>query len=210
MKKAKPKKAPAKKVPEKKKKINSRTKGQSAERKLVKLFSTWWGSDFFRTPGSGAFATKGFAGIDTSSMAGDLVTTDSTFPFCVESKKVEGWTLEQILTSNKTKIHAWWEQTVRECPPDKVPLLVFTKNHSPIYCMLHDKRNGFQWMNQSRWQALSGAGEGNTHEEEIRVKNTLLKVHTGPLAGNYIFSLDLLLASDKKVWLLKDAFGATK
>jgi len=205
MKKAKPKKAPAKKVSEKKKKINSRTKGQSAERKLVKLFSTWWGSDFFRTPGSGAFATKGFAGIDTSSMAGDLVTTDSTFPFCVESKKVEGWTLEQILTSNKTKIHAWWEQTVRECPPDKVPLLVFTKNHSPIYCMISQSHNGGHWLHGSRWQALVAttlSGGAKTHTEEQQLQSPLLQVRTGPLAGNYIFSLDLLLASDKKVWLL--------
>jgi len=196
----------------KKKKINSRTKGQSAERRLAKLFSAWWGSEFFRTPGSGAFATKGFAGIDTSSMAGDLVTTDSTFPFCVESKKVEGWTLEQILTSNKTKIHSWWEQTVRECPPDKVPLLVFTKNHSPVYCMLSSTHNRFHWMTQPRWQALAGTvdSKARIHEEEQQLQSTIINIRTGPLTGNYIFALDLLLASDKKVWLLKDGLGVLK
>jgi hypothetical protein len=56
------------------KKINSRRKGQTAERKLVKLFEKWWGSKFFRTPGSGAFATRGFAGMNTASMAGDIIT----------------------------------------------------------------------------------------------------------------------------------------
>lgn len=116
--------------------VNSRRKGQTAERKLVKLFEAWWGSKFFRTPGSGAFATRGFMGLDVSQMAGDLVTPDVTFPFCVESKKVEGWTLEQMLTSQKTKVHAWWEQATTESPPNRIPLLVFTKNHAPLYAMM--------------------------------------------------------------------------
>jgi hypothetical protein len=116
--------------------VNSRRKGQTAERKLVKLFEAWWGSKFFRTPGSGAFATRGFVGVDTTQLSGDLVTTDTQFPFCVESKKVEGWTLEQMLSSTSTKIHSWWEQTTRETPAGKIPLLVFTKNHAPLYAMM--------------------------------------------------------------------------
>ena len=116
--------------------VNSRRKGQTAERKLVKLFATWWDSKFFRTPGSGAFATRGFVGVDTTQLSGDLVTTDVTFPFCVESKKVEGWTLEQMLSSTRTKMHDWWEQTLRETPEGKIPLLVFTKNHAPLYAMM--------------------------------------------------------------------------
>lgn len=116
--------------------VNSRRKGQAAERKLVKLFEAWWGEKFFRTPGSGAFATRGFMGVDLSQMAGDLVTPDITFPFCVESKKVEGWTLEQMLTSTKTKMHEWWDQAVRETPANRIPLLVFTKNHAPLYAMM--------------------------------------------------------------------------
>jgi len=116
--------------------VNGRKKGQGAERKLVKLFEKWWGTRFFRTPGSGAFATRGFMDMDLSNMAGDIVTVDKTFPFCVESKKVEGWTLEQMLTSDKTRMHDWWEQTVRETPSGKIPLLVFTKNHAPLYAMM--------------------------------------------------------------------------
>jgi hypothetical protein len=116
--------------------VNSRRKGQTAERKLVKLFAAWWDSKFFRTPGSGAFATRGFVGVDTTQLSGDLVTTDTQFPFCVESKKVEGWTLEQMLSSNNTKIHSWWEQTTRETPEGKIPLLVFSKNHAPLYAMM--------------------------------------------------------------------------
>lgn len=126
---------PAKKSPTKKKKVNGRQKGNTAERKLAKLFSTWWGSEFTRTPMSGGFATAKFR--EDWNAAGDLVTPDRTFPFCVESKKVEKWTLEQMLSSDRTQIHAWWAQTQKETPEGKIPLLVFTKNHAPLYALMH-------------------------------------------------------------------------
>lgn len=119
---------------EQKKRVNGRKKGQTAERKLAKLFSDWWGSEFARTPLSGGFATAKFR--EDWNAAGDLVTPDKSFPFCVESKKVEGWTLEQMLTSDKTLIHKWWEQTVKETPDGRIPLLVFTKNRAPLYAMI--------------------------------------------------------------------------
>lgn len=117
-----------------KKRVNGRKKGQTAERKLAKLFSDWWGSEFARTPLSGGFATAKFR--EDWNACGDLVTPDKTFPFCVESKKVEGWSLEQLLTSDKTLIHKWWKQTLDETPEGKIPLLVFAKNHSPLYAIM--------------------------------------------------------------------------
>lgn len=117
-----------------KKRVNGRQKGATAERKLAKLFSAWWGSEFTRTPMSGGFATARFR--EDWNAQGDLVTPDKGFPFCVESKKVEGWTLEQLLTSNKTLVHKWWEQTVRESGSNLTPLLVFTKNRAPLYAMI--------------------------------------------------------------------------
>jgi len=114
--------------------VNGRKKGQTAERKLAKLFGNWWGSNFARTPLSGGFATAKFR--EDWNAAGDLVTPDPSFPFCVESKKVEGWTLEQMLTSDKTHMHKWWAQTVDETPVNKIPVLVFTKNRSPLFVMM--------------------------------------------------------------------------
>lgn len=133
-------KKPAKKVTKTKKKgINGRNKGANAERKLAKLFSTWWGSEFTRTPMSGGFATKTFR--DDWNASGDLVTPDVDFPFCVESKKVEGWHLEQLLTSPKCIIHKWWQQTLDETPEGKEPLLVFSRNGHPELIMVRGHGN---------------------------------------------------------------------
>jgi len=117
------------------KKINSRSKGNRGERILVKKFSSWWGKEFYRTPGSGSFATRGYKH-EAMSLAGDVVTTDETFPFCIESKNAEGWHLEQLLTSPRCDIIKWWEQAVAETPEGKIPLLVFTRNHQPHFFMM--------------------------------------------------------------------------
>lgn len=160
------------------KRVNGRNKGATAERKLVKLFATWWDAAFFRTPGSGAFATRGFMDEDLSNMAGDLVTSDKTFPFCVESKKVEGWTLEQLLTSEKTHMNKWWEQTVRESPDGKIPLLVFTKNRAPIYVMIRRIDVG-----ALQRQLLYPRFETVVNGDDV-----------------LIFTLDCLLTTDKVLW----------
>lgn len=118
-----------------KKRKNSRAKGHRQERVLVKKFADWWKSEFFRTPGSGAFATRGFIGANLS-FAGDITTTDKTFPFLVESKNEEGWEFEQLLTADKNKMRKWWKQTCAECPHGSVPLLVFTRNHKPEFYMM--------------------------------------------------------------------------
>lgn len=167
--------------------VNGRKKGQGAERKLVKLFEAWWGTRFFRTPGSGAFATRGFMDMDLSNMAGDIVTVDKSFPFCVESKKVEGWTLEQMLTSDKTKMHDWWEQTTRETPTGKIPLLVFTKNHAPLYVMMC-------WRDMVSELTVVQAARRQIFHFDMRTA-------TGEYEAVAIFSLDHLLKTKKENWL---------
>jgi hypothetical protein len=115
-------------------KINSRSKGARAERKLAKLFAVWWGADFARTPLSGGFSTKQFR--EDWNAAGDLVTPDPSFPFCVESKHVEGWHIEQLLTAPRSDIYRWWFQTTQETPEGHLPLLVFTRNRQPYFFIM--------------------------------------------------------------------------
>ena len=114
-------------------KINSRSKGQRAERELVKRFSVWWGGEpFFRTPLSGGLATMGhsFKGVE---ITGDISTPDPNFCFCVEAKHHESWAFEQLF-NEKNIIEKWWDQACKQAvSSNKKPLLVFKKNHGPFY-----------------------------------------------------------------------------
>lgn len=118
------------------KKGGGREKGSRAERDLAKKFAKWWGSEFHRSPGSGAFATRGFKSKNVS-MEGDIITEDMSFPFTVESKSYKTWNLESILGADqKSVFHGWWDQALRQTPTWKVPLLIMKKNGSRYYAVL--------------------------------------------------------------------------
>lgn len=70
----------------KKKRVNSRRKGNNFENKVCKILNTHFGTtDFQRTPGSGAFATTHTLP-DHLRIYGDLITPFG-FKFCIECKK---------------------------------------------------------------------------------------------------------------------------
>lgn len=111
--------------------VNSRSKGGRYERELVKKFEDFWGSHFSRTPYSGAWTgNKTQEGFDT--VTGDIMTAhEENFPFSVEGKMREGWTLEHLV-NNTGEIRDWWGQTVRDGENgNKVPLLIFRRNYLP-------------------------------------------------------------------------------
>lgn len=115
----------------------AKRKGNSNEREVAKMLAEWWGSgEWMRTPSSGGWGRSKQVRADFNA-AGDIVTTAADFPFCVESKSEEGWELEQLLRSpDKCPIAKWWDQTVRETPEGKHPLLLFTRRLRPWYAML--------------------------------------------------------------------------
>lgn len=117
--------------------INSRNKGGRGENQVCALLKKWWDADFARTPSSGGFKTKKFR--EEWNAEGDVVTPDETFPFAVEVKWQEDWTLDQLLTAPKSKIWDWWEQAKRETAADKLTLLVFKKNNRPWLVMMRDR-----------------------------------------------------------------------
>lgn len=121
----------------KRKGINSRDKGGRGEQQVCALLKAWWGSDFARTPSSGGFKTKKFR--QEWNAEGDIVTPDETFPFSVEVKWQEDWTLDQILTCPKGKLWEWWEQAKRETADDRQTLLVFKRNRNPWFVMMRDR-----------------------------------------------------------------------
>lgn len=108
----------------------SSRKGKGNERALAKLFRDWWGhGEWARTPLSGGWASKDAReGFRT---CGDIITTAADFPFCIEAKKQEGWTLDQLIHNDKCIIFEWWNQAVSETPVGMIPLLVMARNHIP-------------------------------------------------------------------------------
>lgn len=107
----------------------SKRKGNNNERKLAEQFQTWWGEEgvtFQRTPSSGGWATK--KAREEFKTSGDVITSAVNFPFCIEAKKQEGWSLESLMTDNCEKVWKWWQQTVDETPNNLTPLLVFARN----------------------------------------------------------------------------------
>lgn len=128
---------PAKKTTETqspKKRKNSRAKGKGFERVVAKLLTAWWGAEFHSTPASG-----GLRWGNDARVVGDIVAPSEggeDYPFSNECKKVEGWSLEQLIKGTG-QITDWWEQCTRDAKVvSKVPLLTFSKNRSPIYYMM--------------------------------------------------------------------------
>lgn len=110
--------------------VNGRAKGSRNELVLAKLFEMWWGhGSFARTPMSGGWATP--AHRDGFRTHGDIITTALDFPFTVEAKKQEAWSLDALLHNEKCKVHEWYDQAVKGTPRDVMPLLVATRNRQP-------------------------------------------------------------------------------
>ncbi|QKE56350.1 holliday junction resolvase [Bacillus phage YungSlug] len=116
----------------KKKRKNSRAKGSKFERDIAKALTDWWGEEFHRVPASG-----GLRWGKDNRVVGDIVPPpNSDFPFSIECKKHEGWDLSYILR-NMGEFPNWWAQCTRDAyKVDKIPLLIFSKNRSPIYFMM--------------------------------------------------------------------------
>ena len=110
----------------------SKQKGNRGEYKVRDGLTKWWGASFRRTPSSGAYSTIHASNKD----AGDVMCDDPVFPFCVEVKNQEKWTMDQLL-SPTCKVWDWWVQAVEQSPSDKTPLLCFTRNRQPIYVMIN-------------------------------------------------------------------------
>lgn len=110
--------------------INSRSKGQKAERLVVKLFEKWTKKKFARTPSSG-----GLQWHRTRDTTGDITCTTEghRFPFSIEVKSYQQINFQHLLIKpKKIKIHEFWEQSVRDAKRgSKIPLLFMRYNDMP-------------------------------------------------------------------------------
>lgn len=107
----------------------ARVKGRNFERKTAKGLSEWWGFRFNSSPASGALHWSG-----DNNVAGDLVVPPSAgFPFVIECKKHEEWTIENLFLNNKD-VKNWWAQVVSDAlEVGKTPMLVYTRNRAKTF-----------------------------------------------------------------------------
>ncbi len=151
----------------------AKTKGSSFERRICKLFEPWWGAKFFRTPMSGGSQLK----FDYN-LAGDVCTPADDFSFHVECKNQEALgKFHNFLVSEKSAVWKWWKQCTDECPENQIPLLVFTKNHVPIWVMFE-----FRYL----------TGISNRPNEKFEYESMIL-TH-----GNVVITLDFFMRFSKE------------
>lgn len=97
-------------------------KGKNYERRIARVLSGWWGSTLHRTPTSGM-----------NIYSGDIVDDKGQFPFIVECKKDEEWSLENLF-SQTGRLWKFWNQAennfIREDPhhqSNDPVLLIFSR-----------------------------------------------------------------------------------
>lgn len=126
--------------------INARTKGNSFEIVVAKRLTEWWGLNFRRVPLSG--------GYDKRLVVGDLWIADRSatieeikgFPFSIEAKNREGWDWNILFGPGNSSLMEYWKQAKDDASKlDKIALLIFKKNFSPLYVgwdegLLYDRR----------------------------------------------------------------------
>lgn len=108
---------------DKKKRKNSKNKGNKFERDVAKILNeTFNTTEFIRSPGSGAFATT-HSLPDHMKMSGDLITPKN-FPFIIECKK--GYNKENIgsIFNPKSNLISFIEQAERDSSREKKDFLV--------------------------------------------------------------------------------------
>ena len=117
-----------------KKKVNSRNKGATYERKIAKMLTDWTGIEIRRTPMSGGW-----------NKTGDLTPKDPSemekFPLSFELKNRQEFSIEMLFHIRNSEdmpkiLKKYWDQCSGEAKEsEKVPLLILTRNNADNFIM---------------------------------------------------------------------------
>ena len=126
--------------------INGRDKGKKAELDICHKVEAWWRqlpievqntpdgqpAQFIRTPGSGGWGTAQTR--NNYRVAGDVSSTSASWPFTVEAKRREGWSLTVLVKGGHrgSPVWAWWQQCCSAAQVEGgVPMLWVRRNRQP-------------------------------------------------------------------------------
>ncbi len=113
--------------------VLGRRKGVRGERDVADKLKTWWNryepsAEFIRTPLSGGWHQNSKAAAHFR-VSGDLMTTSATFPFCVEVKWREGWSIDALLDGKSCAAWPFWLQACAAAKRQhEVPMMWLRKN----------------------------------------------------------------------------------
>lgn len=129
--------------------VNGRRKGNAAELEVASLNQFWWRrlalseqatpdgeqAEFIRTPQSGGWSTRRVRG--NYRVAGDISSTSNSWPFTVEVKRREKWTMTNLVAGRASPVWEWWEQCVKAANEELgIPMLWLRRNKMPWMVLL--------------------------------------------------------------------------
>lgn len=115
-------------------------KGKAAERDVAAMLQAWWSHvepavRFVRTPQSGGWHEPSVRAEFRA--CGDVMTTAESFPWAVEVKRRERWSLAWLLGGRPSPVWAWWRQTVTDAETAGLhPMLWLRRSREPWRVML--------------------------------------------------------------------------
>jgi Holliday junction resolvase len=129
---------------------NSRRKGSVAEREIASLLQEWWrrvepDCKFVRVPLSGGWSTANVRGELRAS--GDVMTTSTTFPFCVEVKRREGWSFDRMKQGMKSPVWEWWRQAQTQAAEQR-------ESGHRVYPLLFIRQSRMEWFVLVPWSVV--------------------------------------------------------
>lgn len=129
--------------------VNGRRKGNAAELQVAADCQFWWRRlslqeqatpdgeecEFIRTPQSGGWSTRRVRG--NYRVAGDISATSGSWPFTVEVKRREKWTLTTLVAGRPSPVWGWWEQCCKAANEELgIPMLWLRRNKMPWMVLL--------------------------------------------------------------------------
>lgn len=164
----------------------SRRKGSQFENKVAREIQKWWNTyvipldkpyEFKRTPSSGGSALK--TGFD---MAGDICTNAPDFPYHLELKNAPSmFTGLHNIFSDKSKLIQWFIQADKDCPKNKIPLLIFNRFDMPTF-----------------------VGHKTNSSNRLEIYNILVKARF-----DFITFVNYGMSGEYYIWLYKDMLLTT-